>query len=410
MTAAKKINPQIMPKAMLLIEHSTHEQAQVSKLLNELGCNGIYIEDLATGLSEAAQPETFFIVVDTTQSKFTQLFKDIRPSLNRKVKWVFVISPKLSPSKVSSFYNLGAMNVINAPLHPLVLQMQVRQALKTFAEKPAIPVRPKLQVLPHIEKEQTPRTDLTLDYFLDSAERKNLLRTKNLFIKEEAQIYEPIESKKIVRAYYDLSATFNTPIVLWNSGQEEVLVTRLKGITRWLGSATLHNPDRAFFTSEEDTLFANIRLGPVTTFSKVKMIRGDYNSYDLKIELPESAYKLQRRKQLRTSLKIQPTAEVQLSKETHSAKLMDIGTGGCQLQSFDLIQSTNLKKGFPTWIRFQLGATNFSLGATISWVNTHAGTVGLKFEGLNLTEHSQIEAFVYQDSQDLFEASLKRLY
>ncbi|NCN28371.1 PilZ domain-containing protein [bacterium] len=406
MTALKKVATNTKPIVLLFLKHEDTEKLKVSELLAEIGAEAHYIQDATEGKALAQMPETFLAVVDTSSSEHNKLFRELRIHFNTKVKWVFVISPNLSPSKVSSFYNFGAMNVINRPLHPLVLQMQARQAIRSFTNQKA---KPLLTVIECYEEAPKKPSNLTLDHFLSTPDRKNLLRAKNLFITEKPQKFELVSSKKIVRNYYDIGNTFQTPIVVWSANQEEVLFTHIKSLVRWQNKAILHNPDNAFLRNEHETLFTNLRLGPVSTFSKVKLVRGEHENFELRIEIPESAHKLQRRQQLRTILKDEVQVEASVDGETHKMVMLDVSTGGCRVYKPSFAWAMESKVGQSVDIYFNLKSFEFSLSAEISWVDSEKAMVGLDFKNLSLTDHSQIEAYVYTDSQDLFETGLRKL-
>lgn len=405
-TEANKI-PQVKPTALFLLNHSATEQKHVHNLLLEVGITGQYISSLEEGLELVPNLENFLIFVDTSDSKNIDLFRKLKPSLQEKVQWIFVVSPELAPSKIANFYSLGALNVIYAPLSPLALQIQIRQTLSKLKSKAAKNYN-HLTLVPNGSNNEK-SDNLTLDHFLETPARKNLQRTKNLFIKAKPQNFDPVENKRIVRGYFDIANKFETPIVVWSPGQGETLKTHIKSITRWLGKATLYNPNKSFFTCEHDELFANIRLGPVSTFSKVKLIRGDFDSYELKIEMPETAFKLQRRNQLRCSVETSSSALVIIDGQKFNLKLADVSTGGCKLFMASEIPSELALVGHTVQLEIQVGNDYINAEAKISWTSPIEDSIGFKFQSLCLSNHSRIDAFVYNHSAEFFDSCLKKL-
>ena len=391
---------EILGSVLLLFSHDQKQKDQVESHLTEFGFSTSYCLSSEELSNLPSISDYNLIFVDARSKDLMSCLPTISSKMSPHAKIIFVVDPDISTSKVSRLNNLGAYAVLNAPLHPLTVQMHVRNFLRDFTEQ----FGPLSRESFHNEVDSLPNP------FLPKKSFKQFKEASRLFYPQQAIDYAETRSRQTIKGYFDLSEKFKTPVVIWSEGQREVLHSYIKEISKWRNSITIHNPDETFRQYDKKNLYANLRLGPSCAFSSVKLIQSDFDNYELKIEYPSNSFLLQRRAQMRSRvLNNSKQIGVTVNGKSSSLVIKDISRTGICLIGLEDIPTFIGSPGTSAKIEFEINGVQIKTTVKLLWSRTEQCSAGFEFKNLSVEDGHFIESLVFENNEDLIQESLKKL-
>jgi DNA-binding response OmpR family regulator len=318
----------------------------------------------------------FLVFVDVNERP--ELLELIRrmPAKAKSFFWV-AVSRRLSTQQSSKFFQMGASDILNVPVHPVTFRSRARMLLIRYLRQHELPADVVLPagVAAHkvLQQARVDRVDVSgLETF--TPERRAVIEKTIAAFTPRGRWFGRIDDEALRQGLMRFAHHSKAEALLWSSGRKFRIRGAVSSYDRIFNLLSFEFPNESLSPEifekmsvecEGQGVFCNLRLGPGSLFLRAAY---RWEKGNLLLDLQTALYEIQRRFAIRSSWAVPERvhAEFEIGGQRLKCRLRDASAAGLGIE-LDALHFGRLKLGETCLFRFEIDGKIYNAETRLRW-------------------------------------------